>query len=91
MWSCYKPDAVACKQYTGMVGVEANEGKKLVDSLMGEISAFEEKARWQDIGGLGTGLLIVTILLCWRFEKFALSYYSIFRLWGVIDVGIERN
>jgi hypothetical protein len=44
-WPGYKPDAVAFKQYTGMVGVEAKEGKKLVDSLMGEIRAFKEKAR----------------------------------------------
>lgn len=36
-WPGYKPDAVAFKQYTSMVGVEAKEGKKLIDSLMGEI------------------------------------------------------
>lgn len=44
-WPGYKPDAVAFKQYTGMVGIEAKEGKKLVDSLMGEIQAFKDSAK----------------------------------------------
>jgi hypothetical protein len=44
-WPGYKPDAVAFKQYTGMVSVEAKEGKKLVESLMGEIQAFKEAAK----------------------------------------------
>lgn len=44
-WPGYKPDAVAFKQYAGMVGVEAKEGKKLVDGLMGEIQGFKDAAK----------------------------------------------
>jgi hypothetical protein len=44
-WPGYKPNATAFKQYTGMVVEEGKEGKKLVNTLMGEISAFKEAAK----------------------------------------------
>jgi hypothetical protein len=41
-WPAYKPDAQAFKAYTGMVKEESKAGKVLLDSLMGDISAFKK-------------------------------------------------